>query len=130
LYAPHLGRVCGIDPVGGLLEEQADEVGGGFEDGGTDEQFELLHRLARGGARRSEPSGPRSRLAGRGGTGCLFLGNREAVLAGMLDGQIDEGLGQGFEVRRLSMAAWRAGASSWETRWLRLAPSVQTWCLK
>ena len=36
-----LGLVGGIDPIGGLLEELADELGGGLENGGAQQFFQI-----------------------------------------------------------------------------------------
>ncbi|MEI6607553.1 MAG: hypothetical protein WCP35_19775 [Verrucomicrobiota bacterium] len=38
-----LGLVGGIDPVGGRLEELADELGGGYENGGAQQFFQVGH---------------------------------------------------------------------------------------
>ncbi len=40
---PRLGLIDGIDPVGGLLKELADELGGGFENGGAQQFFQIGH---------------------------------------------------------------------------------------
>lgn len=37
------GLIGSIDPVGGLLEELADELGGGFENGGAEQFFQIGH---------------------------------------------------------------------------------------
>ncbi len=43
-----LGFVSGVDPVGGLLEQPADELVGGFENRGTHQNFQLGDTIAGG----------------------------------------------------------------------------------
>ena len=45
---PRLGLVGAVDPLGSLLEELSDELGGGFKNGGAQQFFQIGHDTAAG----------------------------------------------------------------------------------
>jgi hypothetical protein len=71
---PGTGLVGGVQPVGGLLEEEADDAGGGLEDGRPKEDLQLLDggAVGWGGGKAGDQVGDLG-LLGKEAAGVVFF---------------------------------------------------------